>query len=109
LPAGYVYDSLPAHWKVMLQKVVPESKGIPVFRDIHIEDINAKGVKKIITANGMEGSYLENFNFKNVRIRAQSKGDLNYVKNWAFDDTFFESTDQKPMVLKNSISTKELK
>jgi hypothetical protein len=93
----------------MLQKIVPESKGIPVFRDIHIEDINAKGVKKIITANGMEGSYLENFNFKNVRIKAQSKGDLNYVKNWIFDDTFFESTDQKPMVLKNSISTKELK
>jgi polygalacturonase len=109
LPAGYVYDSLPAHWKVMLQKVVPESKGIPVFQDIHIEDINAKGVKKIITANGMEGSYLENFNFKNVHIKAQLKGDLNFVKNWVFDDAVFESADAKPLVVKNSISIGDIK
>ena len=32
LPAGYVYDSLPAHWKVMLHKVEPAENGTPHFK-----------------------------------------------------------------------------
>ncbi len=46
LPEGYNYDSIPAHWKTMLQKVEPASKGIPHFRNIYVSDIKAPALKK---------------------------------------------------------------
>jgi polygalacturonase len=64
LPKGYVYDSVPAHWKAMLQKVTPASKGIPVAKDFYISNIKASNAKNAFVASGLEKSTLKNFIFK---------------------------------------------
>jgi polygalacturonase len=84
LPAGYSYETLPAHWKTMLQKVEPAEKGIPHFRNIHVENIEAHGVKKAFNAAGLKESYLENFEFKDVRITGGTAGDISFGKEWKF-------------------------
>ena len=109
LPKGYVYDSIPEHWKVMLQPVIPASKGIPQFRDIHIEQIHAKGVKRILSAAGLEGSPLEQFHFKDCTIDALSLGDLSHVKNWFFNNVQFNAKDQKPLQVKAAENVQGLK
>ena len=50
LPAGYKYDSLPSHWKILLTKVEPVEKGIPHFKKVYVYDIKAVGVKKVVNA-----------------------------------------------------------
>ena len=72
LPKRYVYDSVPAHWKAMLHKVTPASKGIPVAKDFYINNIKASNAKNAFVASGLEQSTLKNFNFSNSTIAAES-------------------------------------
>ena len=105
LPANYKYDSIPAHWKVMLNKVEPAEKGIPVFKNIYVSDITAKGVKKIVNAAGLPSSYLQNFNFDNIKISGTTAGDISYGEGWVFSKVNFTATDGKPLNVKNSKRT----
>jgi polygalacturonase len=82
LPEGYNYNDLPAHWKVMLEKVEPEEKGIPHFRNIYIYNIKADGAGTAIDAVGLEESKFENFNFSNVEISARNAGRIDYGRDW---------------------------
>ena len=96
-------DSIPRHWKVMLEKVVPEEKGIPVFRDVTISNIIATNARIAISAEGVEESYLENFTLKNIKISSEKPGNLAYTKNWNFDNVKIISQNGKKMTIKNSI------
>lgn len=83
LPEGYNYDDLPAHWKVMLEKVEPEEKGIPHFKNIFISNIKAEDAETAIDAVGLENSHLEDFNFANVEISARKGGRISYGEDWS--------------------------
>ena len=102
LPKGYNSDSIPEHWKLMLKKVEPASLGIPIFRDIHIENITGKGVRKFITASGLEGSPLQGFNFKMVNLEGNSQGDVSLAENWIFNQCSFLAQDGKPLITKDA-------
>src|SRR5688572_2280698 len=86
LPAGYSYDSIPAHWKTLLQKVEPAEKGIPKFKNIYVSNVTVNHARKAINASGLDKSTLDNFNFDNVKINAATAGDINYTKNWTMKD-----------------------
>jgi polygalacturonase len=102
LPKGYNYDSLPAHWKVMLTKVEPESKGIPHFKDIYVSNVTVKYARRAISATGLTESNLDNFNFNNVTIQAENAGDVNFVKNWKWTKVTIKAKDNKEVAVKNS-------
>lgn len=108
LPQGYNYDSIPAHWKVLLHKVEPPEKGTPHFRNIFIADIKAKGVKKIINAAGLKESPLLNFNFTNVAIEGKLAGSISYAGNWLFNKVTIKSADGKKLDVANSTEMKLL-
>lgn len=97
LPEGYNYDSIPAHWKTMLQQVEPASKGIPVFRNIYVSGIQARGVKRVISATGLEQSFLQNFHFKNVTIQAATAGEIDHAAGWTFDNVTLSTQDKTPL------------
>ena len=105
LPANYKYDSIPAHWKVMLNKVEPAERGTPIFKNIYVSNITAKGVKKIINAAGLPSSYLQNFNFDNIKISGAIAGDISYGEGRIFNKVNFTATDGKPLNVKNSKRT----
>ncbi|MCC9135577.1 glycoside hydrolase family 28 protein [Pontibacter silvestris] len=102
LPEGYSYETIPQHWKTMLQKVEPEEKGIPKFKDVYISDITVTNAKKALFAAGIEKSLVENFNFDNIRIHAKTAGEISYAKNWNFDDTSISTEDDTKIDVKNS-------
>ncbi|MBC7826634.1 MAG: right-handed parallel beta-helix repeat-containing protein [Chitinophagaceae bacterium] len=102
LPDGYHYDSLPAHWKTLLQKVEPSEKGIPTFRNIYVSNITATGVTKVVNAAGLIESALQGFHFNNVNVRGKSAGGISYAKNWVFSDVMITGADGKPLNVANS-------
>lgn len=95
LPKGYSYDSIPQHWKAMLQKVTPAEKGIPHTRDFYISNVRITNAAKAFEVNGLVQAQIENFNFVNSHISANVLGDMVFAKNWKFKN-FELSINQKP-------------
>jgi len=102
LPAGYNYDSLPQHWKVMLHKVEPAEKGIPHFKQVYISDIKAAGVKKVVNAAGLKGSLLQDFHFNNVQVQGNSAGSVGYAAGWVFNNVSIQGADGLSLQVDNS-------
>ncbi len=103
LPEGYNYDSIPEHWKVMLQKVEPAERGIPKFKDIYVSNVKVKQARKAINANGLEQSALENFNFSDIDVVADNAGDVNFARNWTWKKVSIKSKDKSLVTVKNSV------
>jgi polygalacturonase len=102
LPAGYNYDSIPAHWKVMLHKVEPPEKGIPHFKDVYVNNVKVKYAKKAMNASGYEKSSLDNFNFNNIQINAANAGEITYGKDWSLKNISIKAADNSKVSIKNS-------
>jgi polygalacturonase len=86
LPKGYVYDSIPAHWKSMLQKVTPAEKGIPAAKNFYINNITATHAKVIFDAVGYQQSTLKNFVFTNSTVSASVLGTMEYIEGWKYNN-----------------------
>jgi polygalacturonase len=93
LPDGYTESTLPPHWKKMLTKVEPASKGIPHFKDVYISDIKATGAKKAVNAIGLQESQLQNFHFNNVKIEAKTAGDVKFAQGWKWENSNITAID----------------
>lgn len=86
LPKGYVYDSVPAHWKSMLQKVTPVEKGIPAAKNFYITNITATHAKVAFDAVGYKQSTLKNFVFTNSTVAASVLGTMEYIEGWKYNN-----------------------
>jgi polygalacturonase len=92
LPPGYTEDNIPDHWKSMLQKVVPASKGIPMAKHFYIDSIVSTHGGQVFAANGLPESYLSDFNFTRCRVSAAQIGKMEHVSDWKFVDFQFGSS-----------------
>lgn len=95
------YDSIPAHWKALLQEVDP-AQGIPVFQNVSLKDITASGAKQAVNASGLEDSYLQNFSWENVKISGSKSGTISYTKNWSFKNVTFNTADDAQLKLNHN-------
>jgi polygalacturonase len=86
LPKGYVYDSIPAHWKSMLQKVTPAEKGIPSAKNFYINNIKATNAQTVFVSGGYPQSTLKNFVFTNSSVSAAALGTMEYTEGWQFNN-----------------------
>lgn len=102
LPAGYSYDSIPAHWKTLLQKVEPAEKGIPKFKNIYVSNVTVNHARKAINASGLDKSTLDNFNFDNVKVNADNAGEINFAQDWKWKSVSIQAKDNSGVVVKNS-------
>lgn len=102
LPEGYTYETIPQHWKTMLQKVEPEERGIPNFREVYISDINVKDAAKAISAAGIPQSYIEDFHLSDIEIDAKTAGEISHAKNWTFEDVDIDTEDGSKIEVQNS-------
>jgi len=96
LPKGYTYETLPAHWKSMLEKVTPVERGIPHAKDIYVSDVTATNVQNVFSVTGLEQSLLTNFNYSNSKISADATGPMEYTKGWKFNNVVFDIQKIKP-------------
>jgi polygalacturonase len=95
LPAGYNIDSVPQHWRAMLQKVIPAEKGIPHTKNFFISNVKITNAQKAFEVNGLINSQIENFNFSNSLVTASVLGEMAFAKNWKYNN-FQISITQKP-------------
>ncbi|SHE59593.1 Glycosyl hydrolases family 28 [Cnuella takakiae] len=102
VPAGMDTSKVPQHWKTMLQKVTPESKGIPQFRNIYVSGVQATNSTRAINAQGLEASVLEGFYFEKTRVGTKEAGELTHAANWIFNNMTIEAADGKPLRVKAS-------
>jgi polygalacturonase len=86
LPAGYTYDSIPAHWKAMLEKVTPPEKGIPAARNFYIGNVTVTNAQKAFEVNGLPQSAISGFHFTNSSVSAAALGTMEYTQGWKFDN-----------------------
>lgn len=93
LPDGYDYDSIPEHWKTLLQPVEPAERGIPIFRDITMRNVHIKGAKRAINVEGLSSSWVEGITLQNVSIEALEAGKIRYSKNWDVQDFNLQTKD----------------
>jgi polygalacturonase len=107
LPKEYVYDSIPAHWKSMLQRVLPAEKGIPHAKNIYINHVVATNCNNALVGTGYEKSLLENFVFTNCSITAKQIGVLEFTKDWKFNNTSIGISIKKQEKAAGGIEQKE--
>ena len=62
LPKGYNIDSVPQHWKALVQQVTPPEKGIPYTKNFYINNVKITNAQKAFEVNGLVNSQIENFN-----------------------------------------------
>lgn len=86
LPEGYDYNSIPAHWKAMLQKVTPPEKGIPVARNFHIENVKVTNAQKAFEVSGLPQSSISGFKFTNSSVNANVLGTMEFTEGWKFNN-----------------------
>lgn len=96
LPDGYHPETIPPHWKKLLERVDP-AKGTPVFKDVFIDDVKVTGARRAINAVGMKESLLKNFQFSNVSISALTAGSVQFAEGWDWKNTAIVTEDQSQL------------
>ena len=107
LPKGYNADSIPAHWKAMLQKVTPLERGIPHARNIYVDNVNVTNAQNIFGAVGLDNSYLSNFVFSNSRFDGAVLGSAEFTKGWKFNNVIIDVEKSRPAPRPASIEIEE--
>lgn len=102
LPKEFNFDSIPEHWKKMLHKVEPPSKGIPTFRNITLNNIDVKGAGTAINVSGIEKSIIKNITLNNVYIEAKKAGQVKYSENWKLNNVKIITADSSKVLLENT-------
>jgi polygalacturonase len=95
LPAGYSMETVPTHWKTMLQKVEPASKGIPKVGGITIRNVSITNAKKAFEIAGLDRSVIADCNFINSRITAETLGTMEFTARWNFVNTSIDVSQKK--------------
>ena len=86
--------------------MVPESKGIPIFRNINVFNVTATNAKKAINAIGVTGTILQNFKLTNLKIAAATAGSIDFAHNWSFDRVEITAADGSSLKVTNSKNVK---
>ena len=101
LPAGYNYDEVPHHWKVMLEQV-DEVRGLPTIKDVYISNVHAVESRTGISASASEKSTIDNFHLTNVYIEAERPGTISYAKNWTIENVKIVAKNGQAITVTNS-------
>ena len=107
LPEGYSYDSIPAHWKAMLQKVTPAEKGIPAARDFYIRNVTVTNARKVFEVGGLPKSTIRGFHFIDSSVEANELGTMEYTEGWKFDNFTLNISEKAREKAKGDIEDQE--
>jgi polygalacturonase len=101
LPKEYSYDSIPAHWKIFLEKVSPE-QGTPYFRNVHLSRMRGTVRGAAISIAGMKESPVEKYILSDIDVEARSQGDISFGKDWKFTNVSIKAKDNGTLKVANS-------
>jgi polygalacturonase len=102
LPKEFKYEEVPVHWKKMLNRVEPAEKGIPVFKDVYISNMNGVGIKKAFNIAGLAGSPVLGFHFIDINLEVQTAGTVNFAQDWKIENISIKAKDGTTVAVENS-------
>ncbi|HZP05868.1 MAG TPA: glycosyl hydrolase family 28 protein [Terracidiphilus sp.] len=95
LPEGM--KDVPSYW-VTLTTRVPDDKGLPHFRNVHIWNIKASGAKRAFDVSAYPNATLDDFRLDHLDIDAATAGTIANAKNWKMTDNNIHTLDEtKPV------------
>jgi hypothetical protein len=102
LPADV--KDIPSYWKVLTTHV-PDDKGLPHFRDVHIWNIKATGAKRAFEVSAYPNATLDNFRLDHLNIDAATAGNIANAKNWVLADNTIHTADgSKPVFTDSTVN-----
>jgi polygalacturonase len=108
---SYSYAALPDGMKdvppcwITLTTRVPDDKGLPHFRDVHIWNIKGTGAKKAFEVSAYPNATLDNFRLDHLDIEAATAGTIANAKNWTLADNNIRTADgSKPAFSDSSVN-----
>ena len=97
LPPELEHAANPPHWAMLLQPVLPASRGIPEVRNISISNVTATGAKLAIAANGFPEVPIHGVRLSNISIEAASAGKIQNAADWQMTNVVVQAADGKPL------------
>jgi polygalacturonase len=82
----------PPYWVVLTTKV-PEDKGLPHFRNVHIWNIKATGARQAFNVSAYPNAPLEDFRIDHLDIEAKTAGSITDTKSWTLTDINLKTAD----------------
>lgn len=107
---SYSYAALPGEAKdvppywIVLTTPVPEDKGLPHFKDVHIWNIKATGAKTAFNVSAYPNAPLENFRLDHLDIEAAAAGSIANARDWTMTDNNIHTADGSKPVFADSAS-----
>lgn len=86
IPESEMRDSLPAHWLVMTQPVLPPEKGIPEFRDLTISQVSVRHARTAFHVNAFPEKPIRDLHWENVYIEAEEAGFIHHARDWTMEN-----------------------
>jgi polygalacturonase len=99
IPPGLT--DVPSYYKVLATPVPPE-RGLAHFRNVHISNIKATGAKTAFDVSATTAAPLEDFQFDNLTIDAQSAGKVADAKNWTLSGVTIHTADGSQLTFTGS-------
>lgn len=92
IPADIDPKTVPPYWTVLTTHV-PDDKGLPRFKNVHIWNIKATGARTAIQVAAYPNATLDNFTLEHLDIEAQTAGTIADSKNWNFLNNKIKTAD----------------
>ncbi|WP_321996437.1 glycoside hydrolase family 28 protein [Draconibacterium orientale] len=99
IPDDIPEEEIKDRWRVLSQRVVPEEKGIPEFRNIKLSDIKVTKAKRAFYANAYPERPIHHISWENVSVEAEESGQLSYASNWTMNDVVLKTATGQPITL----------
>jgi polygalacturonase len=90
IPAGMT--DVPEYYKV-LATPVPETKGLPHFRGVHIWNIKSTGARQAFNVSAYPQAPLEDFVLDHIDVEAKTAGTIANAKNWKMENMNIKTAD----------------
>ncbi|WP_372775553.1 glycoside hydrolase family 28 protein [Mangrovibacterium sp.] len=107
IPDNIPEDEIKDRWRVLSQRVEPEEKGIPEFRNIKLSNITVEKAKRAFYANAYPEKPIHNIHWENVSVEAEESGKLSYASDWTMKNVQLKTASGKPIELIESANIQQ--
>ena len=102
IPDDIPEEEIKDRWRVLSQRVAPEEKGIPEFRNIKLSNIKVTKAKRAFYANAYPERHIHDISWENVSVEAEESGQLTYASNWTMKNVVLKTASGQPIKLTDS-------
>ncbi|WP_347840314.1 glycoside hydrolase family 28 protein [uncultured Draconibacterium sp.] len=99
IPESIPEEEIKDRWRVLSQRVEPEEKGIPEFRNIKLSNIVVEKAKRAFYANAYPEKPIHNIHWENILVEAEESGKLSYASDWTMKNVQLKTASGKPIEL----------